>query len=537
MLPGLLAASRQTTDLAEPGDPVGQTLHRVRADAFADRLLQQRAPLREAPLERRGIAQLRHDPSQPVPIAGGTTEGQALLQHPDGVLQVPLGEVQVAEAAVGKDRCAPSACQRGEAERLLPMAPALGEGPEHAQGPRQPRLGLDPQLCPGRARLPVRRLHAPPQQLGCPAEVADGRVCLSQAMGCLHLQGALAERGRELEGLLARRYGAVEVSRDPVCLAYLGQHPSQPGPIVERPGQSLGLAQQGEVPPILSQDDERASQREAELEGQPPGVAVLGQVREGLEGLLEGGHRLAERGAVVGPGAGLLAVGHGLVPHLASQGMVRQAFDLVRVLPSGRKALRPRSHLGPPRGRQRLQGLDNTRMQEAPPLQQEAAVGHLVREGMLEGIDPLGDKARLVEELGRLQVGEAAVQYRLRQLGNALLTAARAPRCQAPPPCAAGVWPPGGGGRCVRPAPPGWSRAQGCRRPGRPAPARRAPTLPETTDSPPPGPAPAAPGARPSCSGGSTARTTVALSSWVSGGRVSCVAYDLSIQSGRYPGR
>ena len=70
---------------------------------------------------------------------------------------------------------------------------------------------------------------------------------------------------------------------------------------------------------------------EAEIEGQHPGVAVLGQVREGLEGLLEGGHRLAERGAVVGPGAGLLAVGHGLVPHLASQGMVRQAFDLVRV--------------------------------------------------------------------------------------------------------------------------------------------------------------------------------------------------------------
>ena len=57
-------------------------------------------------------------------------------------------------------------------------------------------------------------------------------------------------------------------------------------------------------------------------------------------------------------------------------------------------------------------------MQEAPPLLEEAAVGHLVREGVLEGIDPLGDKACLVEELGRLQVGEAAVQYRLGQLGN-----------------------------------------------------------------------------------------------------------------------
>ena len=133
------------------------------------------------------------------------------------------------------------------------MAPALGEGPERAQGPRQPRLGPDPHVCTGRARLPVRRLHAPPQQLGRPAEVADGIVCHPQVIGCLHLQGAVAERGRELEGLLARRHGAVVVSRHPEYLGHLGQHPSQPGPVVERPGQGLGLAQQGEAPPILSQ--------------------------------------------------------------------------------------------------------------------------------------------------------------------------------------------------------------------------------------------------------------------------------------------
>ena len=79
---------------------------------------------------------------------------------------------------MGNDRCSPSAFQRGEAERFLPVAPALGEGPERAQGPRQPRQGLDPQVCTGPTRLPVRRLHAPPQQLGRPAEVADGIVCL-----------------------------------------------------------------------------------------------------------------------------------------------------------------------------------------------------------------------------------------------------------------------------------------------------------------------------------------------------------------------
>ncbi len=176
-------------------------------------------------------------------------------------------------------------------------------------------------------------------------------------MGCLHLQGALAERGRKLEGLPACCNGAVEVSREPEYHGHPGQHSSQPGPIVERPGQVLGLTQQGAAPPMLSQCVQRFIQSEAELEGQHPGVAVLGQVLEGLEGLLEGGHRLAERGAVPGPGTGLLAAGHGLGPHLAPHGMVRQAFHL----------------LGRPVRRERLQGLDNARVQPPPPLQQQAA--------------------------------------------------------------------------------------------------------------------------------------------------------------------
>ena len=53
----------------------------------------------------------------------------------------------MAEVAVGNDRCNPSAFPCGEAERLLPMAPALGEGPERTQGQRQPRLGPDPHVC------------------------------------------------------------------------------------------------------------------------------------------------------------------------------------------------------------------------------------------------------------------------------------------------------------------------------------------------------------------------------------------------------
>ena len=131
---------------------------------------------------------------------------------------------------------------------------------------------------------------------------------------------------------------------------------------------------------------------------------MLGQVREGLEGLLEGGHGLAERGAVPGSGAGLLAVGHGLVPHLAPQGMVRQAFDL----------------LGRPVPGERLQGLDDAGVQHPPPLLQETAVGHLVRQGVLEGVLTLGEEPRFVEELGRLEMREATMQRRLGPLGDGL---------------------------------------------------------------------------------------------------------------------
>jgi hypothetical protein len=136
--------------------------------------------------------------------------------------------------------------------------------------------------------------------------------------------------------------------------------------------------------------------------------------------LLEGSHRLAERSAVVGPGTDLLAVGHGLVPHRATQGMMRQAFDLVRALPSGRKDLRPRSHLSHAVGRERFEDFDNACVQDPPPLPQEAAVGHLLRQGMREGILWLGEQAGLIEKLRRLQVGQAAVQRRLGYLGNGL---------------------------------------------------------------------------------------------------------------------
>ena len=91
-----------------------------------------------------------------------------------------------------------------------------------------------------------------------------------------HLQGAVAERGGEFERLPARRHGAVAIARDPAYVGYLDEHPYQPGPIVERPGQRRSLVQQGQASRIFAHSVQRVSQREADLEGQPPGVAGVG---------------------------------------------------------------------------------------------------------------------------------------------------------------------------------------------------------------------------------------------------------------------
>jgi hypothetical protein len=84
--------------------------------------------------------------------------------------------------------------------------------------------------------------------------------------------------------------------------------------------------------------------------------------------------------------------------------MVSQAFDL----------------FGYPVPSERLEGLDDAGMEQSPPLLQQAAVGHLMGQGVLEGIGVFREEARFVEELAGLEVRKAAMSRRLGQLGNGL---------------------------------------------------------------------------------------------------------------------
>ena len=66
--------------------------------------------------------------------------------------------------------------------------------------------------------------------------------------------------------------------------------------------------------------------------------------------------------------------------------------------------------LGEAIGMKRFDRVDDRGVQEISSLQQHAAVGDLVSEGVLEGIFELREKPRLVHEFGRLQPRETALQ-------------------------------------------------------------------------------------------------------------------------------
>src|SRR5262249_20349618 len=57
-------------------------------------------------------------------------------------------------------------------------------------------------------------------------------------------------------------------------------------------------------------------------------------------------------------------------------------------------------------GIERLDGVDNPAVEQTPPVLEHVAVGNIMGERMLEGVLDIWKEARLVEELGGLEVGE-----------------------------------------------------------------------------------------------------------------------------------
>ena len=86
--------------------------------------------------------------------------------------------------------------------------------------------------------------------------------------------------------------------------------------------------------------------------------------------LLEAPYRFSVGRACGGLGTGLSTIREGFFPHLAPEGMVRQVFHLliqaVRIQPFDRR--------------------DDPRVEGTPTLLEQASIGDLLREGVLEGV-------------------------------------------------------------------------------------------------------------------------------------------------------
>jgi hypothetical protein len=186
--------------------------------------------------------------------------------------------------------------------------------------------------------------------------------------------------------------------------AHIGRHPSESSRIVKRSGQPFGFL---EIPPDgceLVQREERLAKVETKIYRTLDLLVRLRQRVQGRQCLLEPVHRLPVGRVGEGLGAGLPEVRNRLLPQLAPEGMVSQAFDLpaqpIRV--------------------ERLERLHNPRMEYAPTVVEHAPVGHLVSEGVLERVLEIREDARLVEELGGLEVGEPTAKAFLGHVGDGL---------------------------------------------------------------------------------------------------------------------
>ena len=110
-----------------------------------------------------------------------------------------------------------------------------------------------------------------------------------------------------------------------------------------------------------------------------------------------------------GLGTGLLEVGDRLRPVLAQKRMVGQPVDVL-----GQPV-----RIGP------LDGLHDSDVEGAPPVLEQAAVGHFVGQRVLEGVLDIREDPGLVQELRGLEASDRGVQLVLGELGNRLQQAKR----------------------------------------------------------------------------------------------------------------
>src|SRR5439155_20207966 len=135
--------------------------------------------------------------------------------------------------------------------------------------------------------------HGLPEAGGRPTIVALGMVSEAEALVGERLQDGLPAGRGERESTLGRGDGLVIRAHKVAMDGEIDRDLAQPTRVVEGHREGFGLAQISHSTPKVTKRSERRAQGEPEIDGLLTCVALLWQMREGTERLLEGPHSLA----------------------------------------------------------------------------------------------------------------------------------------------------------------------------------------------------------------------------------------------------
>ena len=206
--------------------------------------------------------------------------------------------------------------------------------------------------------------------------MVDGDVDVGQ-----HPQaGILADR-REREGTLAGGHGLV-IHASVVAIDGLEDKDlRQAARVVERLGEGFGVVQVSTDPLQLARWEDRGAQGEPQVDCLLKCVRPLGQMPEGIEGLLEVLRRRAVRRPEHRLVARLSQTRDRLFPRLGADRVIREALDM----------------LGEPVVAVLLDGFEDPRVELPSSRLEQTRVGDLVRQRVLEGVLDVGEEASLIE--------------------------------------------------------------------------------------------------------------------------------------------
>src|SRR5712691_1650887 len=278
---------------------------------------------------------------------------------------------------------------------------------------------ISPRHRPSQLRAPTERKNGVPnrsafglasrshdalKQLQHSPKVTQHVVALGEPEVGHRLEGRIPELARDGEGALARLDGSLLMPERREVIGEVSEDQSEPSLVPESFGDGPRSFEMLENRRVLAERGQRAANLKPQVDGFRHERWALREMLQRAQRLREAGHRLPVRRAHGGFRARLTQIRERLVPDFAVEGVVGELFDV----------LRQTSRI------EVLDGLDDPGMEGAPPLLKQAAVRHLVGQRMLERVFEVGEELRLVEELRRLQAGEAAAKLILGRVRDRL---------------------------------------------------------------------------------------------------------------------